>query len=723
MEDTAIASVLHDDFDNDRDLDALIFPAADEKPLAWVNDRVWKFHLLDAAEIGLDVAGVTGATSGDPNKDGRADLLLFSGDRCDLYLNRGEFHFERDETFGDRAGRFGGTMGQFADMDNDGDLDIVIADATRPDGSRGPLMLVNQGGERGFRDASELDPSNLLAALEVSGPAICIAADFSGNGRCDLLLAAAGESPRLIENVTPGGNSIALDLAGTRRQDNMTRSNRSAIGARVEVKSGDVVQQYTVGVSSGPTVTPPLRIHAGLGDQPNVEWLRIFWPDAVLQAELELPGGGVVAVEEIPRKTSSCPLLFAWDGAQFAMVSDFGGVGGLGYFLAPNAYARPDPTEYVPIPRLVAKDGQFVLQVLEPLEETVYFDEAKLVAVDHPQGTRVYPNEMMAVSGPPPAFEIFCCRESIEAVHATNHRGCDVTDRLSAIDRRYAGATEIDHRFLGFAKPHFVELDFGDRLDSWKDGERLIFVAFGWVEYGYSATNFAAHQAEQVARAPSFSAYRDGQWVPLLPNVGYPAGIDHVMTLDLTDVVLPSDRKLRIASNLELYWDRIFLAIDRPADVLVHEVAVATADLHPRGYPREYSPDGKSPNRYDYTNLDSAVAFKLMAGDYTRFGEVSELLAATDDCFVIMGRGEEVTLSFPVDALPAVPAGYQRSFLLKTDSYCKDMDLYTAFPDTVEPLPFHGMSGYPYRADERYPNTEKTRHYRRLYNTRRIRNR
>ena len=72
-----------------------------------------------------------------------------------------------------------------------------------------------------------------------------------------------------------------------------------------------------------------------------------------------------------------------------------------------------------------------------------------------------------------------------------------------------------------------------------------------------------------------------------------------------------------------------------------------------------------------------------------------------------MGHGEELTLRFAADAFGPVPEGCRRSFLLKTDSYCKDMDLYTAFPDTLEPLPFHGMSGYPYRPDERYPDTAK----------------
>jgi hypothetical protein len=212
--------------------------------------------------------------------------------------------------------------------------------------------------------------------------------------------------------------------------------------------------------------------------------------------------------------------------------------------------------------------------------------------------------------------------------------------------------------------------------------------------------------------------------VELLREVGYPAGMNHTMTVDLTGKLAPSDRLIRISSNMELYWDRIFLAQHaEQAPVKLTEVAARSADLHFRGYPREFSPDGRHPNLCDYDQVERNVGWKLMAGSYTRFGEVGELLQAADDCFVIMGHGEELTLRFPTDAFGPVPEGCRRTFLLKTDSYCKDMDLYTAFPTTVEPLPFHGMSTYPYGPDERYPENDQTRTYRRQFNTRTIRTR
>ncbi|MEJ2703952.1 MAG: ASPIC/UnbV domain-containing protein, partial [Sedimentisphaerales bacterium] len=572
-----------------------------------------------------------------------------------------------------------------------------------------------------FVNVLDLDPGNLLSVINFKSDASCVAADFTGNGRCDILLAPIGERPFLVENVTPGGHWIEIDLRGTQGQDRKTRSSNSAIGARVEINSGSLFQQVVVGTTSGPVAAAPYRIHAGLGEHTKVDWLRIVWPDAVLQAELELATDQVMMIEELQRKVSSCPHLFAWDGSHYQFISDFGGMGGIGYLATPGVYATPDPTEYLLIPNLRPRNGEYVFQVLEPLEEIVYFDEAKLIAVDHPAGTEVYPHEMMAINASPPPFELFCFKDTVEPIRAVNHLGNDVTAEIRKVDRRYAGATNPDERFIGLADDHFVELDFGDRLRAISPDSRLVLFLEGWVEYPYSSTNFASSQADLSPQAPSIHVFRDGRWVELFHEVGYPAGIRHMMTLDVTGKVLPSDRRIRISSNMELYWDRIFIApVLNEAGLRVREVAVKSADLHFLGYPQEYSPDGRLPTLYDYGNVDRSIPWKMMKGNYTRYGQVAELLDKADDCYVVMGRGEEITLRFSEDAFGPTPEGYRRSFILKTDSYCKDMDLYSAYPDTVEPLPFHAMSTYPYGADEKYPDDDKRNEYRKRFNTRRV---
>ena len=722
FETSAIAAAVFDDFDNDRDLDLIVF-GQDGPPLGWVNDRVWQYRVRDAEELGLTQLGhVVGVTSGDPDADGDRDLLVFTREAIHLYLNDGGFAFKRHSDFTERCGRTGASGGQFADMDNDGDLDIVVADQARRSGQRGPALFINEWPHQRFTDVKEVDRGNLLDAVTFPGNASCVVADFNADGTCDIFLAPAGQTPFLLENATEGGHWIAVDLQGTRGQDGKSRSNNSAIGARVDVKTGMVAQQYVVGVPSGPVASAPLRIHAGLGSQATVDWLRVTWPDAVLQAELELPADQIVKVIEIQRKVSSCPHLFAWNGSYVEFVSDFGGMGGLGYLAEPGVYAQPDSTEYVPVPNLAPRDGDYVLHVVEPIEEIVYLDETKLMAVDHPAGTRIYPNEMMAVNASPSEFEIFCIDDAIDPVRAVDHRDVDVTDAIRTVDRIYAGPVKPDPRFVGYAEEHFVEMDFGSRLSNLAPDARLVLFLHGWVHYGYSSTNFSAAQANLRLQAPSIFVERGGQWIELFHEVGYPAGIRHTMTLEVTGKVLPTDRRVRIVTNMELYWDQMFLAPVRTQTTLpIQTIPVRSAKLRFLGYPREYSPDGKQPDLYDYSQVDRTVPWKTMRGAYTRYGEVTDLLDEPDDCYVIMGPGEEVTLRFSAAQFTPVKAGYERSFILKTDSYCKDMDLYTGHPETVEPLPHHGMSEYPYGPDQAYPQDEEHQEYHQEYNTRYIR--
>ncbi len=203
-----------------------------------------------------------------------------------------------------------------------------------------------------------------------------------------------------------------------------------------------------------------------------------------------------------------------------------------------------------------------------------------------------------------------------------------------------------------------------------------------------------------------------------MPEMGFPAGLPRVMTVDVSALPLRSDGRLRIRTNMEVFWDQIFAGVaPDESRIKVHTLAPVTADLRLLGYPREYSPDGANPTLYDYARVDQGLPFKNLTGNYTRFGDVRELLGEVDDRFVIMARGEEIALEFDATALPALPAGWARTIVLHSDGYCKDMDLYTAFPDHVEPLPYHKMGGYP--PPER-THTEAYQAYLQTWNTRRV---
>jgi hypothetical protein len=178
--------------------------------------------------------------------------------------------------------------------------------------------------------------------------------------------------------------------------------------------------------------------------------------------------------------------------------------------------------------------------------------------------------------------------------------------------------------------------------------------------------------------------------------------------------------QLRIVTNMRIYWDRIAVASSVPLDgSAVARIDPATAQLRWHGFSAEVRPDGHEPAGYDYERVSPVSPWKTMTGRYTREGDVRLLLARSDDMFVVAGPGDEIALSFDAaKAGAAPPHGWTRTFLLFADGYSKEMDINSASPDEVAPLPFHGMTRYPYAEPERYPDTPAHRRYQALFNTR-----
>jgi len=173
---------------------------------------------------------------------------------------------------------------------------------------------------------------------------------------------------------------------------------------------------------------------------------------------------------------------------------------------------------------------------------------------------------------------------------------------------------------------------------------------------------------------------------------------------------------------MRIYWDQILVDTSSgnfPTQLT--RLSPLVADLHWRGFSAEITPDGREPYLYDYEKVSAVSPWKTFAGRYTREGDVRELVNKTDDIFVISLPGDEIAVSFEAKRLPPLPKGWKRTFLLYADGYSKEMDINSASPDQVEPLPFHGMSGYPYPASESYPMTNARKEYFKRYNTRLVR--
>ncbi|MGH9799081.1 MAG: FG-GAP-like repeat-containing protein, partial [Blastocatellia bacterium] len=220
---------------------------------------------------------------------------------------------------------------------------------------------------------------------------------------------------------------------------------------------------------------------------------------------------------------------------------------------------------------------------------------------------------------------------------------------------------------------------------------------------------------------------QQGQWQTVIPQMGFPAGLPKTMTVDLSGKFLCSDGKdagrVRIVTSMRIYWDQILVdASGGDAPVKVTTLDPIAANLRWRGFPREYSPDGRKPLIYDYRTIEPFAPWKAHLGNYTRFGDVRELLTTTDDMYVVTRNGDEIQLDFDARRLPVLPAGWKRTYLVFADSFGKDMDLNSARPETIGELPYHAMKSYPYSPGDAYPDDKRHRDYLERYNTRTIGN-
>jgi hypothetical protein len=278
------------------------------------------------------------------------------------------------------------------------------------------------------------------------------------------------------------------------------------------------------------------------------------------------------------------------------------------------------------------------------------------------------------------------------------------------------------------AEEHWVLLDFGERLAKFGPKDRLVLCLVGWTDYPYPESLWAAEQAGVKMLPPVLERLgEDGNWHLIAADVGFPAGLPRLMTWEATGKLGGARCVLRLRTNMQIYWDQIFVAPLLEAvpaatggkNFRVHRLEVSAATLATRGCVQEFSPDGKQPSLYDHDRIER-VPVSQLAGNLTRFGDVTELLKQRDDRFVIFGPGEEVTVRFDARALPPPEPGWTRSFVLRTWGYCKTCGPFIATGDTVGPLPFHAMSHFPYGPDEHYPQSAAHQDYLQRFNTRRV---
>ncbi|MFQ5740037.1 MAG: FG-GAP-like repeat-containing protein [Acidobacteriota bacterium] len=703
--------VMTTDFNNSRDVDFYFVNLGAPNQL-FSNLRDGTFADVGAAS-GVALPGAGGIGIGDFNQDGLMDFALPSLRAMTSLLmvqqESGPFKAEDVGHLLRSAGMRAAQQAQFLDFDNDGDLDLLLSGtpmwAPNSSDTNNLALLANEPG--GWKDVSEKTGLNRFKNLAIRGLAV---SDYDNDGDLDFAATVNGAAPLLLRN--EGGNQnhwLELQLVGT-------NSNKMGVGTKVQIMAGRHWQKMEVVAGNGWLSQSSSVVHFGLGKKARVDVVRLLWPGGVLQSETDRPINRRIQIQELDRKGTSCPILYVWDGDTYRFQTDFLGGSAFGYLLAPGVFNYPDTDEYIKLRRdqVQLKEGKLAVTLNNQLEEVIFFDKLRLLAVDHPADYEVYADEKLLPGPPYQDLSLETISRARPPRAAVDSHNRNVLPQIKKIDRVYPN-TFRSLPYKGYAELHELILDLGPVSQ-----EHLVLLMHAWIDYANSTSNLAASQAN-LKLVPPYLQVRDakGEWVTVIERMGFPAGLPKMMTVDLSGKFLSQRREVKIVTNMRIYWDQILVGSGpRRDDFRVHRLTADYADLHFRGFPAFVSPDGREPKLYDYDRISQSAQWKVHIGGYTRFGDVLPLLEERDDRYVITRSGDEIEAFFDLAGLPELPAGWVRDYLLYVDGFGKDMDVNSARPDDVGPLPFHGMSAYPYPESESYPGDATHRDYLKKWNTR-----
>jgi tetratricopeptide (TPR) repeat protein len=700
------AGIILTDFNNDRAVD-LAVTGDGAAPTLFVNPREGKYPTQPLYDDKLPAT--RGIAVLDYDKDGWMDIAVTHDGAPGLTLWRNvaapdniSRRFERVNLPLQGALRGWGVTP--LDIDNDGwvDLAAIVETAAGPQ-----VKVLRNRGDGSFEDVSH---ALGLDTAPWKSPRGLIAADIDGDGAADLIVTQLNAPPVLLRNIGANKNHFArLDLTGY-------ADNKTALGAKIEIFAEGQWQKWELAGSSGYQTQGPPQLLIGLGKAEGIDLLRILWPTGVLQDEIDLPHTQVIAMKEADRRGSSCPVLFAWDGRKYRLVTDVIGAAVVGHWFTPTRRNIPNPGEWIKVDgdRLANVAGKLSLRFIEPMEEVNYIDQLRLVAVDHPDNVEVNPDERFLDDPPFASGRVVASQGAHLPVGAWDGENRDVLDKLSRSDHQFASGFTASS-YDGFANVHALTLDLGP-LDA---NSPLKLLMTGYVNYFSATSLYAAWQAGVKPISPYVEAQLpDGSWRRIPGEAGFPAGLERTIVVDLTGKLPPGARRIRLMTNLEIYWDQVLIDNAPEATSRSTEIPLARANERFRGYPTQI--EGASPGDldYDYDRVSLTGPFQHQRGNYTRFGDVTTLLKGIDDRYAIFGSGEELATEFDATKLPSLPPHWKRDYFFYANGYVKDMDWWDASPFTVAQLPFHGMSAYPYPKSEEYPDNANALTYQLDWNDR-----
>jgi len=660
-----IIDLIWTDFDEDGDADVALLKE-DGTIDMYSNERSGKYKLDTTFDFGSNSRAIS---YGDLNGDGRFELVSLKPEQIRRSWYSDSTASWQDETlisFDDESALSDGQARLFVvDLDNNGALDLLSA------GSGGSRYWLSD-------EDMKLQEQSYPIKAQVSG-----FTDTNGDMRLDLFgLSSDRQALRLLNE---GSKSYKARMIRPRASGPLgdKRINSFGIGGEIESRSG---LQYVKQPINKPWV------HVGLGDYEEAEMLRIIWPNGSMQAEFaELGYESKIKNEQILK--GSCPWVLTYNGEQMEFVTDFLWRTALG--LKINAQGKANvihSIDWIKIDgdQLKPRDGYYDVRITADLWETHFFDHVSLMAVDHPKDTEVLVDERFTL--PAPKQQLYPMKKTYPVQSAVDQDGRNVTEEIASKDGNYI--TSFNRTaFQGIAEEHFVEIDLGPKPDE-SGSEQLI--ASGWVYPTDTSINIALSQGNYEPPHGVRVEVPDGHggWKVARADVGFPAGKHKTMIINLENIFeAGTERKLRLSTNMEIYWDQIRLGLQDEVPVDTTRLTASESILRYRGFSKLVQKGRLSPTEPDYQQLAGTTPkWRDLVGFYTRFGEVGELTQKIDDRYVIMNAGDELVFKFP--ELDPPREGWTRDFVLIGDGWVKDGDYNTGHSKTVLPLPYHGMEDY-----------------------------
>ncbi|MFW6347036.1 MAG: CRTAC1 family protein, partial [Cyclonatronaceae bacterium] len=705
------------DIDLDGDLD-LVLGRRGAAPLVLVNQADGRFGL---AELFGDIAGLVSMNWADLDSDGAADALFLTEDgRLHLRQNLRRNDFTATSGFPVQENVAAATTG---DINGNGYFEVIVLRRN------GQLSAFDYNARHHRWDERELRPAGDGSAFQ-PGETTLHVADVDNNGSPDLVYSdlerthvllhdgeasfSAVETPQngRIISVFDADGDERLDLIGVRPEaeplelrnvgernyeaysirarasgtEGDRRINSFGIGGEMEIRAGLQYQKQLI--------TSPI-VHFGLGEYEEADMLRIIWPNGSVQAEFAERGMGATIFNEQVLK-GSCPWLFTSDGEQIHFITDILWRSPLGLRINAQETAGVIQTlDRVRIPAEKLKptgDGVYDVRVTAELWETHFFDHISLVAVDHPENSEVFIDERFVFPAPDLSARLLNSPRPVQNV--SDERGRDLTETVSRLDSTYI-APFRKTTFQGLVEPHHIEITLDEAASSAPEW----LVLQGWLRPTDSSINLMLSQGTTPPPEGLRVEVADGNggWQVLHENYGIPAGKLKSILLNLEGAFPDeTDRRLRLHSSSEIYWDAIMQTEQLPDENMEKRtLAASRMELRYRGFSRWARADSVSPKLAYYDEISSTQQrWRDLEGYHTRFGAVDELLADIDDRYVIMNAGDEIRLEFDAPAAPE--PGMKRSFILVSDGWVKDGDYNTEASQTVHPLPYHGQADYEY---------------------------